>query len=471
MKTFLRLLRFLRPFIGWVMVSVLLGTATILSSVGLLETSAYIIASAALHPSIAVLQVAIVGVRFFGISRGVFRYLERLISHSVNFRLLSALRTWFYRAVEPLAPALLQSYHSGDLLGRAVSDIETLENFYVRAVAPPVVALVITLGMGWFVGLSAPSLAGILVGGLILSGICVPLLTHLLNRASGKSFIATRSLLNTALVDSIQGMEDLLAFGRQEDQVQKIHFLSSRLEKTQKRSAQISAASNALNLLLTHLTLWCSLLVSIPLVGQGKLDGVFLAVVSLLILSSFEAVTPLGTAAQHLESSLQAARRLFEIADLPVPKPSAQEVSIPSSPPGVSPALSIRGLSFRYAPESSYALEGIDFDLPPGQKIAVVGSSGAGKSTLFNLLLRFWDYDCGSITLNGVELRQIHPADVRRQFGVITQSAYIFNDSLRGNLQLAAPHAPDDELRQVLYRVQLGSWLEGLPTGLDTWLG
>ena len=173
-RVLLRLLGFMRPLLGWVVLSTALGVATIASSIGLLGTSAYLIAKAALHPSIAVLQVAIVGVRFFGITRGIFRYGERLVSHEVNFRLLAQLRTWFYQALEPLAPARLMSYQSGDLLSRAIGDIETLENFYVRAVAPPFTALIITIGMSLFVGQWDLELGRILAGGLLLSGAGVP---------------------------------------------------------------------------------------------------------------------------------------------------------------------------------------------------------------------------------------------------------------------------------------------------------
>jgi len=135
-----RLVKLAAPFKGWMALATLLGFATVGSNVGLMATAAFIIAKAALHPSIADLQVAIVGVRFFGIARGVFRYLERLVSHSVTFRLLARLRVWFYQALEPLAPARLIQYRSGDLLSRVVADIETLEHFYGRVIAPPVVA-------------------------------------------------------------------------------------------------------------------------------------------------------------------------------------------------------------------------------------------------------------------------------------------------------------------------------------------
>ena len=155
--TFWRLLRLAAPFWRKIILAALVGFATIGSSVGLMCTSAYVIARAALHPSIAELQVAIIGIRFFGIARGLFRYLERNLSHDVNFHLLARLRVWFYRALEPLAPARLMQYRSGDLLSRIVADIETLENFYVRVIAPPLVALLVGGLMWLFMGSFATS--------------------------------------------------------------------------------------------------------------------------------------------------------------------------------------------------------------------------------------------------------------------------------------------------------------------------
>ena len=156
MKTFWRLLKLTFPFKWWIILAVLLGFATIGSGIGLMATSAYLISAAALHPPIAVLQVSIVGVRFFGLSRGVFRYLERLVSHQVTFRLLARLRVWFYGAIEPLAPARLMRYRSGDLLSRIVTDIESLQHFYIRVIAPPLVAGLVILLMWTLMASSSP---------------------------------------------------------------------------------------------------------------------------------------------------------------------------------------------------------------------------------------------------------------------------------------------------------------------------
>ena len=157
-KTLWRVLEFARPIKYEMLLSVLLGALTVGSGIALLATSAYLISAAALHPSIAALSVAIVGVRFFGIARGVFRYLERLVSHQATFRLLAGLRAWLYRALEPLIPARLLDYahngvhmlKSGDLLHRIVSDVEMLQNIYLRVVAPPVVAALVAVGMWLF---------------------------------------------------------------------------------------------------------------------------------------------------------------------------------------------------------------------------------------------------------------------------------------------------------------------------------
>ena len=311
MKTTSRLLHFLRPFSHWVALSTLLGAATIASSIGLLGTSAFLIARSALHPSIADLQVAIVGVRFFGISRALLRYLERLTSHATNFRLLAQLRVWFYRAIEPLAPAQLLDQHSGDLLNRAISDIETLENFYVRAVAPPLTALIVTCGLAAYVGQFSLRLSGVLVGGLLLSGIAVPLLTHKLSQRPGQAWGEAQSNLSSAWLDLLQGLPDLLLFEQASSALERVRQANRRSLFAQQRLVWTGAISNALNTLLTNLTLLIVLLIAIPLVSHGSLDGILLAVLTLITLAGFEAVTPLATAAQFWQSSQAAATRLF----------------------------------------------------------------------------------------------------------------------------------------------------------------
>ncbi len=467
MKTVFRLTAFLRPFWGWVLLSILIGTATIASGIGLLGTSAYLIAKAALHPSIAYLQVAIVGVRFFGILRGVSLYVERLVSHSVNFRLLAQLRGWFYRSVEPLAPAGLTQTHSGDLLNRAITDIETLENFYVRVVAPPVIALITTLGLGAFFGQFHPVLGVVLIVGLLISGAGVPVLARLLSWRPGKLLVDERSRLNTLLVESIQGISDLSAYSQEETVVYKMRQANQAVSHAQSRLAWTGALSAGLNLLAANLTMWVILWVSVNLVQANRFDGVMLAVLAMMTLAGFEAVNPLGQAAQLLESSLQSGRRLFELA---AAIPAVHEPDQPVQSP-LNADLYVHGLHFAYNPGEFPVLVDIDLQLPEGKKIALVGPSGAGKSSLVNVLLRFWPYERGRLTLGNCELNQLPSEVVRRYFSVIPQSTTLFSGTVRQNLLLANPQAGEDALVNALRRANLMSWLSNLPQGLDTWIG
>lgn len=467
MRTFWRLLGFLRPFLGGIGLSVLMSTATIASSIGLLGTSAFLISSAALQPSIAALQVAIVGVRFFGISRGVFRYLERLNSHSVNFNLLADLRVRFYQALEPLAPARLTSYQSGDLLQRAVGDIEVLENFYVRVIAPPLAAFLITLGAGWLLGSWNSSLAGVLIGGLLLGGIAVPLITYRLGRNPGKTLVKVRSDLSASYVETLQGLADLLAYEQETAVRQRLQILEQKLSAAQMRLAWAGGSGNALGQLTANLTLLVILLIAIPLVGNGNLEGVLLAVVSLVVLACFEAVAPLPQAAQMLAASLESARRLFDMADL---APAIVEPATPLMAP-VAGELSLRNLSFTYEESRTPILRDIDLIIPPGSKMALVGPSGAGKSTVLALLMRFWQPKSGAILLDGNDYRLYRSEDTRRLFAMVSQSTYLFTATLRQNLLLAKLDAEEANLERVLDQAGLQDWIRQLPDGLDTWLG
>jgi len=464
---FLRLVRLVWPYRWWMALSVLLGFATVGSAIGLMATAAWIIARAALHPSIAVLNVAIVGVRFFGIARGVFRYLERVVSHQTTFRLLSRMRVWLYERIEPLAPARLSDYHSGDLLSRISADIDTLENFYVRVLAPPAVAVLVTLMMAIFFGVIDLRLALALVAYLAVTGIGVPLLTRRLGRSAGQSLVATRGELNAALLDGVQGLADLAAYGQQTRQIERVRALSERIHREQMHMARVGGLDAALGALLTGLAVITVLALAIPLVGEGRLGGVMLAVLALATISSFEAVLALPQAFQHLESNLAAARRLFDLVDA---SPAVVD------PPDPLPApercdLVVRDLRFRYAPGDPPALDGVSFTLPQGGKLAIVGASGAGKSTLVNLLMRFWDYDEGSITLGGQELRCMRQDDVRAQFAVVRQDTHLFSGTIRDNLLLARPDASEQDLIAAAQQAQLDTFIRSLPQGYDTWIG
>lgn len=469
MKTTLRLLELLRPFGGWVLVSVVLNAATVFAGIGLLGTSADLISRAALQPGVATLQVAIVGVRFFGIARAGLRYLERLVSHSVNFRLLAQLRVWFYSKIEPLSPAGLQDYRSGDVLQRAIGDIETLENFYVRVLAPPLSAILVTAGMGWFIGRVDWLLGLVLAGGLLAGGGGLSFLAYWIGQRTGVVYVQQKAQLNAEIVGILQGMADIVAYSREEKARERLtsHFFAA--SQAQRQLVLGNGIVNGLMTMLTSLTLVIVLSIGIHLVSNGSLDGYRLAVLAMLTLASFEAVNPLPQAAQQLRGNLESAQRLFEISDQ---TPAVVEPLHPLEIPVVEhPRLEIKKLTSRYPGRTLPALKEIDLFLSPGKKVAVVGESGAGKSTLVQLLLRYWDYEEGEIRINGLDYKNLDSTRIRRYFGVVSAAPYLFSATVRQNLLIARPEVNEQELFCAIRLAGLSEWLRTLPNGLETWVG
>ena len=466
MKIFMRLLKIMGSAWLKMLLAVMFGFLTIGSNIGLLATSAYLISSAALHPSITELSTAIVGVRFFGISRAGFRYLERYISHDVTFRLLGATRVWFYTKLEVLAPARLMEWQSGELLSAIVSDVETLKEFYLRVLAPPFIGIIILGGTCMFLAHFSMDFVYVLISAFVIAGLLLPVFLQTIQKFTAHELVATRGELRAQLVDSMMGIVELTAFHQTGRQARRINGIHQRLRRLQNRVSKLSGLSEALGLFVVNSTVWLTLWLAIPLVQNGSLEGVYLAVVVLIIQSSFEAVLPLPFAVHYLGESMAAARRLFAIVDT---QPEVLEAEGAFDIPDVG--IEVENLSFRYRPEEALVLSNISFAVGVGQRLAIVGPSGAGKSTLFHLFLRFWNYKQGSIRLGGNEFKYYDAAKLRSQFSVVSQQTHLFNASIRDNILLARPDASVELFDQAIKQAELGAFIARLPQGFDTMVG
>jgi ATP-binding cassette, subfamily C, bacterial CydC len=464
---FLRLLGFLKPYRWRVALAMLLGVATVVSNVGLLATATYVISAAAIVPYLSMLVIPVYLVRLFSVSRAGLRYAERLASHDVTFKLLGNLRTWFYARLEPLAPARLARYRSGDLLSRVVKDVEELENVYLRVVSPLVVAIMVSLITFLVFHAFGTAMALAAAGFLVATSVGAPLLVRLLSRGLGRRQLELRAELGARVVDGVQGIQDLLAFGGEERERREISTLAGKLERVQGRTALVTGLHGALADLMAGLALVAILVLAVPLVAAGEVRGVYLAFLALVMVGSFEAVVPLGTAFGFLGRSVHAGERLFEVVDA---EPEVVDPPEPLRTPD-DVTLEFDRVSFGYGEGGPLALEDVTFALRPGSRVAVVGPSGSGKSTLVNLALRFWDPLSGEIRLGGCGVGLYAQEDLRARIGVVSQNTHVFNDTLRANLLLADPEATDAALHGALARARLEELVERLPRGLDSYVG
>ena len=447
------LLKLLSRDLKGVLLAVALGVLAVVGSVGLFATSAYLISKAALRPPAYSLTLAIVGVRFFGLSRAVLRYFERYFSHKSTFTFLAEIRKFFYEKIEPKAPAILQKVRSTDLLARMVADVESLQNFFLRVVYPYFVMFWVLILAVIFLGRFSWSFSLILFLGFILAALVLPAIFSRKSKEFAQILPALRAKLSNGLGELILGYIDLKTSNSLKEKVLGIEKLSLKVSGTRQRAADLKAVTDSSVLFLSHLTGFGALILAVYLSYQGKLSGVLLALVVLVVQTSFEAVLPAAAARQYWEESKESAGRIFSIINEP---PQVNEGEGRTTLP-TNYSLEFKQVTLIYPGNVEPSLKGISFLLKEGQKLAVVGPSGSGKSSILKLLLRFYDYQ-GEILLGGEELKTFLPAAVRTLFGVVSQESFLFNASLRENLLIAKPEATEEELLEVLKKVSLANF-------------
>lgn len=452
------------------LLAAVLAAGTTAFGVGLMGTSGWLLATAAGLPGIAALQVAIVLVRFFGIGRGLLRYLERLVSHDATLRFLSRLRVHVYEAIVPAAFSLSATRRSGDVLARLVEDVDTLDRLPVRVLIPGLGALLVAF---YVAGLLFPqfpigtNIAVLALAGLAAAGLVLPLVAAAAGRRAARETVTLRADVQSALVDGVQGVADLVALGQAQHHVQSVSSLTRSLGSAQVRSASASALGSSLAGLAADLTVVAILALGIPHVALGGLTVVQLTAVTLVTLAAFEAVLALPSGLQELGATSAAARRIFELTDTP---PAVVRPDAPAPVPD-PPVVEATGLAYTYPGAHRPALSGVSFRLAAGHPVVIVGPSGSGKSTVVALLLRQMEAGGGDLRMGGVDVRACDPDEVRSRIAVAAQRTHLFTGTLRDNLMMARPSASEPEMVRAAVRARLHHVVSTWPGGYDTWIG
>jgi ATP-binding cassette subfamily C protein CydC len=465
------------------LLGIFLALLALLANMALLALSSWFITSMAIAGTLALTMdytTPAAAIRALALARAGGRYAERLVNHDTTLRILSQIRVWLFRRIEPLAPARLEAYRGGDLLSRIRADVDTLDDFYVRGVVPVIVAVLSMACVAGFLSGIDVRLSGIVVAGLLVGGFLLPLLLGRAGKTPGRERVERAAELRSLVVEEAQGIAELVALGAVQAQEARIEAASREMDRRQRRLASLQGAAESGLIAAASLVVWATALVVFPAVASGTLPGADFPMLTVLVLASFESVMPLPGVVQRAGEMAAAARRLFELIDME-PMVAEPAVAAGADRPSIPASLGLRvtDLGFRYAADGPRIFHGFSMEAPSGSATGIVGPTGMGKSTLVSILLRFWDYQEGVITLTGpgvppIDLRSLRGDEARRLFSVMPQSPHLFHSTIRENLLIASP--PDAELRDealfaALECARLADFVSRLPDGLDTAVG
>jgi ATP-binding cassette subfamily C protein CydC len=466
-----RLARFLNIARGqwfWMVAGIVLGVAVIIANTLLMAVSGWFIASMAVAGNSGVAFnyfFPSAAIRLLAILRTIGRYGERLVTHEATFRIVAGLRVWLFERFVPLAPACLERYADGDVAGRLRADVDALETLYLRIIAPLAVgAISIAVGLVFLLCFSPPSAAVMLLF-LLLAGIGLPLLVRRFAQQPGRRAAQLAAELRSRVTEGLQGVEELILLGALERQATAVDALSAELVAEQQRLGRINGVALGGMALCAGCGVAVVLLAAGTQVAAHQIPGPNLVMLLLFSAALFEAASQMPVALQLLPSARASVDRIFELADAPVPVPdTAVAFALPAHND-----ICFSNVSASYL-AGKPVLRDIFLTVPAGGSVVLTGPSGSGKSLLVEILLRFRNYE-GSITVGGVEIRNLDKDALMAMIAAVPQRPHLFNGTIRENILLGNELADDEQLQQALADSCLAAWVAGLPLGLETQVG
>lgn len=401
-----------------------------------------------------------------GVIRGLLRYLEQYSNHYIAFKLLAVLRDKIFAALRVLCPAKLESKQKGSIIAMITSDIETLEVFYAHTISPICIATLVSTAVLVFVGLIASwYLALVALIGYLLIGIVVPLLSSKKLKESGVRYRSEFADFNAYFLDSIKGIKDIVLNNAEQKREEAVdHRSDLLLKETKKMKQDIAKASAKTELLVTSFVV-LALIVGILLVRFEVVSLGWMLVGVVAIFGSFGPVLAVSALPGNLTQTFASGDRILNLLN---EQPVVSEVK--NGKEINYETLDVTDLSFAYE-KNIPVLKEIQIHAQKGEIIGIVGESGCGKSTFLKLLLRSWKKDSGMIAYNGMDVDDITTSNLLDNVTMVSQSTYLFDESIEDNLKVAKPNATQEELEKACKMASVHDFIMTLPDGYQTQVG
>ena len=463
MKIMARLIKILKPLAPVMMITISFGVLGFLAAIAITTFGGVAIATKLGIDMSVTFKTSITVIIVCAVLRGLLRYIEQYSGHYIAFKILAILRDKVYKALRKLAPSKLESKEKGNLISVITSDIELLEVFYAHTVAPIAIAIITSIIIALVLGSINIYFGLISAGFYIIVGYVIPVFSSKYGNKAGVEYREEFAKTNSFLLESLKGIKEVLLFNQGEKRLAKINEnsdrLNAKLDDIKKHEGIIRACTDV-TIMIAILTF---LFVGIHLMQNNVLNLGELIVAIVLLSSSFGPVVALSNLSNNLIHTFACAQRLFDILDeVPAVEEVDGDMELETS------HINVENVNFAYKGREENLLKDINLEIKPGDKIGILGESGSGKSTLLKLLMRFWDVNEGSISLDNKNIKNIPTKTLRKSQSLVTQETFLFNDTIENNIKIGKKDATREEVIEACKKASIHEFIETLPKGYET---
>lgn len=471
-----QLIGLVKPLLIFMIAAILLGTVGYLCAIFLTILAGQVVAHGLIpqlfyrmrNPRLVFMPVKTILTIMIVIAllRGILHYLEQYCNHYIAFRLLAIIRHKVFEALQKLCPAKLESRDKGNLISIITTDIELLEVFYAHTISPICIAFLTSLFMVLFIG-HYHYLAGLLaLIAYIIVGVIIPVINGKLGSAEGMSFRNNFGELNSFVLDSLRGLDETIQYNQGEERKQEIIERSKQLAKQQEYLSYREGAQRSITNTVILFASFGMLFLTLFLYLNHELGFEGIITCTLSMMGSFGPVVVLSSLSNNLNQTLASGERVLSLLE---EKPLVEEVEGDKETNDSFKGATLNHVTFSYDDET--ILDDYSLKLEPGTITGIHGVSGSGKSTILKLLMRFWDVNQGSITVNEEKIKQIPTKHLRNMESYVTQETHLFHDSIANNIAIAKKDATREEIMEAAKKASIHDFIMALPKGYDTEVG
>ena len=410
--------------------------------------------------------------------RGILHYMEQYCNHFIAFKLLAIIRHKVFAALRKLCPAKLEGRDKGNLISIITTDIELLEVFYAHTISPIAIATLTSIIMVIFIG-RYHWLAGLLaLAAYLIVGVAIPMWNGKRGSQKGMEFRINFGELNSFVLDSLRGLDETIQYGQGEKRREQMSKQSKNLAGMQESLSKMEGSQRSFTNMVILLASFGMLALTIWLYDKGAMGFEGILTCTIAMMGSFGPVVALSSLSNNLNQTLASGERVLSlleetplVEEIPgdVETSGDQDVNSEESANHAFAGAEAENVTFAYGEE--VILDNYSLKLQPGKITGIHGVSGSGKSTLLKLLMRFWDVQGGSMSVDGTDVRKIPTRHLRDMESYVTQETHLFHDSIANNIAIAKPGASREEIMEATKKASIHDFIMTLPKGYDTEVG